>query len=194
MRRGPSMPRGIALAVPLALKRGHVMVFVPSLTNLGEFMIAGNGWFVIVRIRLARKFYASITEIEAEFREAITGLGLVPRSGPVSCELWLYSRYGSMRHFRVGDAGIVEIDCYGTPLCGIKQAAGVTAPSVVKPPDLSGPAAPGPSATGSADSRGPVLRWLKKRNAARISGWPESRDSREGSTSSPEQVRNGGSI
>jgi len=63
MKRGPSMPKGIAFAVPVALRRGHVMVFIPSLLNLAEFLITGNGWFVMVRVRLARRIYASIAEI-----------------------------------------------------------------------------------------------------------------------------------
>ena len=54
MKRGPRMPRGMVFAVPVALRRGHVMVFIPSSRNLAEFLITGNGWFVMVRVRLAR--------------------------------------------------------------------------------------------------------------------------------------------
>jgi hypothetical protein len=164
MKRVSDMPRGIALAIPIATNRGHVMVFVPSVTNLGEFMIAGNGWFVIVRIRLARKILASVDEIEAEFHDAITGLGLVPRSGPVSCELWLYSRYGNLRHFRVGDAGLVEINCYGIPLSEVKP---VPDP---EPAEGQSPALPGPVVPAPVDSRTRILRYLAKRNADLKSG------------------------
>jgi hypothetical protein len=110
------MPRGIAFAIPFALRRGYVNVFVPSILNIGEFLITGNGLFILVSVRFARKFSASIAEIEAGFTDAINCLRQVPRNGPVSCELWIYSRYGTLRHLRIGDTGLVEIDCYGTPL------------------------------------------------------------------------------
>jgi hypothetical protein len=164
------MPTGMALAVPVALRRGHVMVFIPSLLNLGEFLITGNGWFVLVRVRLARKLFAGIADIEAEFSDAITGLRLVPRSGPVSCELWLYSRYGTLRHFRVGDAGLVEIDCYGTPLDQVKPAVTGFPSGGDEAQGAHGPAATGPANPGTTDTRGPILRWLARWNAARIAG------------------------
>src|SRR5512138_1636039 len=99
MIRGPQITKGLALAIPFALRRGHVMVFMPALLNLAELLIAGNGLFVLVRIRFARKIRADIKAIEVEFAEAIAGLRLVPRTGPISCELWLYNRYGCLRHF-----------------------------------------------------------------------------------------------
>jgi hypothetical protein len=170
MKRGPNMPQGISFAVPVALRRGHVMVFVPSPRNLAEFLITGNGWFVMVRVRLARKLYAGIPEIEAEFRDAITGLRLVSRCAWVSCELWLYSRYGTLRHFRVTDTGIVEIEWCGTvPVPG--TTAGTGNRSVADNAPATGGAAPaGPAAPGAADPRSPILRWLAKWNAARKAG------------------------
>jgi len=164
------MPKGIAFAVPVALRRGHVMVFIPSLLNLAEFLITGNGWFVMVRVRLARKICASIAEIEAEFRDEISGLRLVSQSGPVSCELWLYSRYGTLRHFRVGDAGLVEVDCYGALPGQVKPAVTVSFPGEENAPAVKGPVAAGPAVPGTPDKRNPILRWLAKRNAAMKTG------------------------
>jgi hypothetical protein len=146
------------------------MVFIPSLLNLAEFLITGNGWFVMVRVRLARRIYASIAEIEAEFSDTIAGLRLVSRCGPVSCELWLYSRYGTLRHFRVEDAGLVEIDCYGPLPVREKPAVTGTPSCGEKNPAPNGAVAAGPAVPGSADTRGPILRWLVKWNAARIVG------------------------
>ena len=168
MKRGPNMPQGMALAVPLALQRGHVMVFIPSRLNLGELLITGNGLFVIVRVRLSRKLSASLAEIEEEFAEAITGLRLIPRNSTVSCELWLYSRYGTLRHFRIGDAGLVEVDAHGTPLDQVKP--GVTLPGGNEVPAPNAVTGPGTSAPGNPDTRGHILRWLAKWNAARMAG------------------------
>jgi hypothetical protein len=146
------------------------MVFIPSLLNLAEFLITGNGWFVMVRVRLARKICASIAEIEAEFSDTIAGLRRVSRGGPVSCELWLYSRYGTLRHFRVEDAGLTEIDCYGS-LPGREKptVTGISSYGEENPVPNEA-VADGPAIPGTADTRSPILRWLAKWNAARIVG------------------------
>lgn len=166
MSRGPNVSRGIALAIPFALRRGHVMVFLPSLLNLGEFLLSGNGLFVIVRVRLARKLSASIAGIETEFAGAIAGLRLVPRNGPVACELWLYSRYGTQRHFRIGDAGLVEIDCYGMPLDPVKPAVTGSPPRGIDTPVPYETAETDPESHGTRTTRDPIHRWLAKRNAS----------------------------
>ena len=144
------------------------MVFIPSLLNLGEFLLSGNGLFVIVRVRLARKLSAGIASIEREFAEVIAGLRLVPRNGPVSCELWLYSRYGTLRHFRIMDDRLVEIDCCGILPDTVKP--GVTG-SLPGRGDTTAPhetTATGPASSGTAaPPRDPILRWLAKKNAAK---------------------------
>ncbi|MGB9176821.1 MAG: hypothetical protein WCB46_08825, partial [Methanoregula sp.] len=81
MRRGPQISQGLTLAIPFALRRGYVMVFMAVLMNLADFLITGNGLFVLVRVRLARRIRAGIAEIEAEFEDAINSLRLVPRTG-----------------------------------------------------------------------------------------------------------------
>jgi len=177
MRRGPKITQGLELAIPFALKRGHVMVFMATLLNLAEFLITGNGLFVLVRVRLARRIRAGIADIESEFADAIAGLRLVPRTGPVSCELWLYSKHGILRHFRVENTRLVEIDCYGTPLDQLRPAAG---PALMTNP---AGALPGPAPAGivggvasGIDPKSPVVRWLKKWNAARSAGIPAGAD------------------
>lgn len=164
------MPKGLSLAVPLGFLRGRVMVFMPSVQNLGEFLIAGSGWFVLVSARPARKLHMNIAEIEAEYRDIIAGLRLVPDGGQVSCELWLYSRYGTFRHFRVHQDGLVEINAFGTPLDQVKLAA---APDPAGrndagvPVEQQAPAGPAPP---RADPTSPIIRWLRKWNAERLPG------------------------
>jgi hypothetical protein len=172
MRRGPQISQGLALVLPFALKRGHVMIFMAALLNLADLLITGNGLFVLVRVQLARRIRAGIGEIETEFADAIAGLRLVPRTGPVSCELWLYSRHGTLRHFRIEDARIVEIDCYGMLPGQVKPAAGSGIPG-----DVTG-TEPGPAPAGAVagpgasvlDPKSPIYRWLVKWNAARKAG------------------------
>jgi hypothetical protein len=177
MRRGPKISLGLELAIPFALRRGHVMVFLTTLLNLAEFLITGNGLFVLVRVRLARRIRAGIADIESEFADAIGGLRLVPRSGPVSCELWLYSKHGILRYFRVENSHLVEIDCYGTPLNPLMPTAGPA------PMTNNAGALPGPGPTGTAvvaaarfDPKSPIVRWLKKRNAPGSTGNPDGTD------------------
>jgi len=177
VRRGPKISQGFELAIPFALRRGHVMVFMATLLNLAEFLITGNGLFVLVRVRLARRIRAGIADIESEFADAIAGLRLVPRTGPVSCELWLYSKHGILRHFRVLDTRLVEIDSYGTPLDQLKPAAG---PALMTNP---AGALPGPAPAGTAggveagiDPKSPIVRWLKRWNAAGSAGKPAGAD------------------
>jgi hypothetical protein len=181
MRRGPRISQGLTLAIPFALRRGYVMVFIASLMNLAEFMITGNGLFVLVRVRLARRIRAGIADIEAEFEDAINGLRLVPRTGPISCELWLYSKHGTLRYFRVEDTRIVEIDCCGSPL---DQLGAVSGPArmtglagTVPGPAPAGTAAP---AGAGADQKSPIVRWLKKWNAARSAKKPPGADDSSG--------------
>jgi hypothetical protein len=172
MRRGPQISQGLALALPFALRRGHVMVFMAALLNLAELLITGNGLFVLVRVQLARRIRTGIGEIEAEFADAIAGLRLVPRTGPVSCELWLYSRHGTLRYFRIEDTRLVEIDCCGTPLGQVKPVRGQEIMA-----DVTG-TEPDPAPTGAVagpgasviDPKSPIYRWLVKWNAARRAG------------------------
>jgi hypothetical protein len=109
MSRGPQPVKGLDAALPVAMARGHVMFFRRARGNTADLMVSGNGILAIIAIRNAPRLYGTLAEIEAEFRDAIALLRIHPAGGPVSRELWLYSRYGVLRYFRVEDAGIVEL-------------------------------------------------------------------------------------
>jgi hypothetical protein len=171
MRRGRRITQGLALTLPFAVRRGHVMVFVAALLNLAEFLITGNGLFVMVRVRLARRIRVAVADIEHEFADAIAGLRLVPRTGPVSCELWLYSKHGTLRHFRVEESRLAEIDWCGTPLeevgakTGSEQSGGpADAPAAVSGIPIGASKRNGPVAA-VLDPKNPISRWLKRWNA-----------------------------
>ena len=61
------------------------------------------------------RLHATIAEITIEYAAAVHGLCTIPFGGPVSRELWLYTRHGTLRFFRVTEAGLVEIDSFGFP-------------------------------------------------------------------------------
>jgi hypothetical protein len=171
MKRGPEPVKGYEAAIPVALRRGRVMRFRSSPSYVSDFLFYGNGLLVLVCLRLAKRLSrATIAEISAEYADAIAGLCTVPCGGPVSRELWLYSRHGALRFFRVGAAGLEEIDRDGVPFVDGKPAgtvlpalgdAGYPAPA---------PAAGIPAGSGSTDPNGRIIRWLKKRNALKKSG------------------------
>jgi hypothetical protein len=167
MKRGPEPAKGFDAALPVAHRRGQVMLFRSAPWYTSNFMIRGNGMIALVSLRFARRIRATIAEITKEYCDAVTTLSSVPRGGPVSIELWLYSRRGTLRCFRIGIDGLEEIDFLG--------ALFVNGSPVVDVPQVPGariPVPPGQVGTGSAgsvpvDKRGPILRWLAKKNAGK---------------------------
>jgi hypothetical protein len=116
MSRGRPPQKGLDVAIPIAHERGMVMEFRQTSENLCEFVIIGNGSLAMVRVRKARSLHGTKNMIEADFSGAITQARTIPCGGPVSRELWLYSRFGVMRFFRIEEAGLTELDRHGLPL------------------------------------------------------------------------------
>ncbi len=121
MSSGPLPSRGFDAALPVAQARGHVMFFRRTHGSTADLMISGGGILAIVRLRSAPRLYAAIADIGWECRIAIAHLRLHPRGGPLSLELWLYSRYGGLRFFRLLDDGIMEIGADGKELHGEQE-------------------------------------------------------------------------
>jgi len=109
MSRGPLPVIGLDAAQPFAKARGQVSQFRRSPGNTGDLMIAGNGCLAIVTVRKATRLHETLAEVEKDYRDALLRIRIIPGGGPVSRELWLYSRYRVFRFFRVMNAGIVEL-------------------------------------------------------------------------------------
>ena len=116
MTRGRLPKKGLEDAILVAKARGAVMRFLQNRESVCDFMIMGNGKLVVVRVRKARFIRGTREDIEREFQEPIMGLRPFPASSLILKELWIYSRYGIWRFFRIEDTGIVEICQDGTPL------------------------------------------------------------------------------
>jgi len=174
MKRGPAPNRGIRIAIPVALALGRVMFFMTSPCYPGEFVIAGDGYLGIVRLRLSEKIRATLPEIQEEYSRSVTELASFPRGGPVAYELWLYSRYGGLRFFRITETGLEEIDRSRIVSLGKKPeiaARGGAGPGDSRSSGTASGIDPGspvvaPAGAVEGDPTGRIRRWLAKRNAA----------------------------
>lgn len=172
MKRGPPPAKGFDRAIPVALMRGRVMFYQQVPEYVCDFTIMGNGLLALVRVMMMTRVHAPLAEIAWKYADAVTGLCTIAFGGPVSRELWLYSRYGTLRFFRVAETGLVEIDGHGFPFVNGKPVT--TQPAIPGvnplPSDPAAPAVPpvtGPPGSGPFDPKSPIIRWLKKKNAGK---------------------------
>ena len=91
----------------------------PGAGSVCDFAIAGTALTPLVRVKRSRRIHCPLPEIEAQFAESLARLRLVPATAERCRELWVCGQYGAIRFFRVGDAGLVEIDRDGRPLASI---------------------------------------------------------------------------
>ena len=113
MSRGPVPEKAFAAALRAAAARGHVMLFKRERGSTADLMVSGGGILAIIRVLSAPRIHGTPAEIAAEYYGAIALLRTHPAGGPVSLELWLCSRYGVLRFFRVNSDGIVELGADG---------------------------------------------------------------------------------
>ena len=167
MKRGPEPVKGYDAAIPAALRRGRVMRFRSSPSYPAMFLIYGNGLTILVCLRFARRLSrVTIGEIIADNAGAIAGLRTIPQGGPVCLELWLYSRYGALRFFRIGENGSPEeIDRDGLALVNGKPVSKAEPATGVAGPAAPVPAAGFPEDPCIVNPPGNILWFLKKRNA-----------------------------
>jgi hypothetical protein len=113
MTRGRPVTTALDVAIHIARLRGTVMTFKPGPENFAHLLIRSPGTITFVLIRYASHLHGTPEEIEAMCQDTLVLLRSVPGSGPLVRELWLYSRYGGWRYFRVEDACITEISGNG---------------------------------------------------------------------------------
>ncbi|MFA4861293.1 hypothetical protein [Methanoregula sp.] len=129
MNRGPLPAIGLDAALPFARARGQVTLFQRSPGTTGHMMIAGSGCLTVVTIQKAPRLHETLAEVERDYYDVLARIRIVPGGGPVSRELWLYSRYGVLRFFRVEDQGIVELSSDGRILVTLPAGPAVTRPA-----------------------------------------------------------------
>jgi len=139
MTRGRRPTTGLDDAILIAGAKGTIMKFFPKGEIVCNFLIRSPVRLIFVRIKYASRFHGTLPGIEAEYRELIGRLRSIPGSSLVIREIWIYSRYGTWRYFRVGDTAIEEISIDGMPVKNegedhVAAAGKVTAAGVVTSP------------------------------------------------------------
>jgi len=118
MSRGPRAHQTLADAIPIAEVRGTVQMAERGPEMLYDFTITGTKPSAFVSVKYTEHIRMLLAEIARECDEKIRRLRSVAQDTAVSCELWLRSRYGTWRFFRVTAEKIVEIGRDGRELGG----------------------------------------------------------------------------
>jgi hypothetical protein len=109
MSPAPRPRKTLPDAISLACLRGQVQLARHTREALYHFTIVALGIVAFVRVRYAEQILGTVPEIAAAFREDIARLRAIVQATAISRELWLRSRHGTWRFFRVTADGLVEI-------------------------------------------------------------------------------------
>lgn len=161
MNRGRPATRGINDAVAIAQRRGCVMRVTYAHDSVCDFLIRAVMLVIFVRVVRIEKIVAPANEIEFVCRRMIAELRLFPPSQQIRLELWVYTRHGTYRFFRLTDTGLEEIQQNG-------ETASATVPATVK----EGEAAPAAVPIVNKDSTSPATIPVTGNTPEQVPGSP----------------------
>ena len=116
MSRGPRPQRALEEAVPIAKARGIVQMVFSGPERIFDLAIISKIPVAFARVMFAPKILATIHELAEYFKPEIAGLRLIARDAAVTAELWIRSKHGTWRFFKVTPDFMVEIDREGKRL------------------------------------------------------------------------------
>jgi hypothetical protein len=189
MSRGKPSGKALDAAVTVARARGQVIFLRQYPGAPCDFLIVTTDTIVAVCVRRALRLWSTIDEILTMYQETLGRIRMADHCTSVLCEFWLWSPYGTMRFFRVGDATLAELNLYGLPLHASADGGSAGHPlcSACSPGNSFGNPAEGEErsplpgaglfgqknrgAAGNAPAppvvrEPPYIRYLRKRNAA----------------------------
>ena len=134
MSRGRPLSSGLRAALPIAKARGRVMEIVRNGETPAEFEIIVDKKIIFVRLRRAEPFRRTPEDLDAENHESLAQLRSIPGSADILREFWAYSKFGTLRFFRVEDTWLLEIGRDGLPLAD-REAPPVPEKSGTDKPD-----------------------------------------------------------
>jgi hypothetical protein len=123
--RGSRPRRVLPAALSLARQRGSVQQSRISREALYHFTILTGGLAAFVRARFAPDILATLPEIAKAYEKDLRRLRAIVQDRVISRELWLRSRHGTFRFFRVTAEGLVELDREGNVLAAESGAGRV---------------------------------------------------------------------
>nr|WP_319375818.1 hypothetical protein [uncultured Methanoregula sp.] len=109
MIRGPRPYRALSDARGIAGLRGTVQVVEYGPESRYDLIITETTPVAFVRVRYAGRILATVQEIAAAYRDEILRLRLITNDAAISRELWLRSKHGTWRFFRVSGDGLTII-------------------------------------------------------------------------------------
>ena len=124
MSRGPPSRRALADAIPIARQRGTIQVAGRGPEKLYDITIVSALPVAFVRVSYCDRIHAPAAELARVFQDILIQLRQISKHEFISRELWLRSRHGTWRFFRLRAECLVELGRDGQPLAG-KNAAGV---------------------------------------------------------------------
>lgn len=116
MSRGPPSYRALSEAIPIACRRGTTQAAGHAPEDLYDFTIVSAVPLAFVRVSYCARIHAPVAEFENGFRDELFRLGRIPAHSGISRELWLRSRHGTWRFFRLTGDSLVELGQDGMPL------------------------------------------------------------------------------
>jgi len=121
MSRGPRPFQTLRDAIPIARMRGTVQMAKHGPESLFDFTIAGAKPVAFVCVKYTEYIRAVLADIARDCDDEIRRLRSVTQDAALSCELWLRSRYGTWRFFRVTTDVLMELGRDGLPLAAKAQ-------------------------------------------------------------------------
>jgi hypothetical protein len=116
MSRGPYPGRTLAAALPIAEIRGNVQKIRSARESMYDIVIATAVPVAFVRVKYADRIDLTLAQTEEFHRVSINRLRAIISTEKISRELWLRSRHGTWRFFRILKTGLVELSRNGMPL------------------------------------------------------------------------------
>ena len=83
-----------------------------------DFTITGTIPIAFVRVRYAPHIFIELAEVAKKFHQDFLRLRAITREAAISLELWIRSKHGTWRFFRLTATGIAEIDRDGRLVAG----------------------------------------------------------------------------
>jgi len=113
MTRGPRPWKALDEAVPIAKARGIIQLTMSGPERIYDISIISKIPVTFSRVMFAPKILATVHELADYYRKEIAQLRLIARDAAVTAELWIRSKHGTWRFFRVTPDFLVEIDREG---------------------------------------------------------------------------------